>query len=78
MRFADYPDHSPSQPPSPEMLAILERFKALAATLDIKIEAPKRGHSGEVIDCPITLRRPQPDGPLVCIVAKNRPSKETP
>ena len=42
MRFIDYPDHLPVQPPSPEMLAILDLFKALAATLDIKIEVTAR------------------------------------
>jgi len=81
MRFIDYPDHLPRPPlpPSPETLAIYERLKEVAKRLNIKIEAPKRSaHSGEVIDCCISLHHERTEGPVVLTVLKNRPAKETP
>lgn len=78
MRFIDYPDHLPRGPLTPEAAAIYERLKEMALRLDIKIEVPKRTHSGEAIDFPITLHRAPVDGPLVLTVLKHRPPKETP
>ena len=77
MSFIDYPDHLPRGPLSPEAAAIFERFKEIAARLDIKIVLYKPAPPSPLdLDIVLPSLSAASTGPIAWTVLKPRAPKE--